>query len=110
MHSNCSKICVCANDELTCNEYSCSAYASCQVTERAYQCQCNKGFIGDGRDCVTAATDCLDLYNAGMITNGIYTIQPAGWPTPGFEVYCEMESNDGGWTVRLVVFNHRIAY
>lgn len=43
-------------------------------------------------------SDCYDLYLSGATTSNVYTIYPAGWPD-GFQVYCEMETNGGGWTV-----------
>lgn len=42
--------------------------------------------------------NCLDLYNAGFVYDGIYKINPANWSGPAFDVYCNM-SDGGGWTV-----------
>ncbi|KAJ8033533.1 Zonadhesin [Holothuria leucospilota] len=97
--SDCSRTCTCRSNQLTCQDYACSTDATCRQIEGAYQCQCNAGYIGNGQSCAKG-TDCMDLYNAGVTTDGVYTIQPTGWPSPGFQVYCEMESNGGGWTVR----------
>ncbi|XP_071837053.1 fibrinogen-like protein A [Apostichopus japonicus] len=41
--------------------------------------------------------DCLDVFNAGNTTNGIYTIKPTNW-RDSFEVFCNM-TDGGGWTV-----------
>ncbi|XP_071840829.1 fibrinogen-like protein A isoform X1 [Apostichopus japonicus] len=42
--------------------------------------------------------DCLDVFNAGSTTNGIYTIKPTHWNKHSFDVFCNM-TDGGGWTV-----------
>ncbi|XP_071811807.1 fibrinogen-like protein A [Apostichopus japonicus] len=42
--------------------------------------------------------DCLDVFNAGNTTNGIYTITPTNWTGASFDVFCNM-TDGGGWTV-----------
>ncbi|XP_059848028.1 microfibril-associated glycoprotein 4-like isoform X2 [Hypanus sabinus] len=42
--------------------------------------------------------DCSDLYRQGFHTSGVYRIYPSG-PFLPLSVYCDMESDGGGWTV-----------
>ncbi|XP_031441567.1 angiopoietin-1 isoform X1 [Clupea harengus] len=42
--------------------------------------------------------DCAELYKAGFQKNGVYTIQISSLE-PRKQVYCNMESAGGGWTV-----------
>ncbi|PIK37375.1 hypothetical protein BSL78_25782, partial [Apostichopus japonicus] len=73
-------------------------YASCQPDNGTNICSCNEGYYGDGLTC-TLALDCDDYRNAGFIENGTYIITPTNGTSGPFEVYCDMDTSGGGWTV-----------
>ena len=67
-------------------------------------------FVGKGDTCSTDITvtstlpNCLAYFNAGFITDGVYTIDPDGaGANPSYDCYCDMTNDGGGWTL---VFNH----
>ena len=45
-----------------------------------------------------STSSCLELYQAGYRINGVYTIFPTSL-TDGLQVYCDMETDGGGWIV-----------
>ncbi|XP_071807613.1 microfibril-associated glycoprotein 4-like [Asterias amurensis] len=42
--------------------------------------------------------DCSEIRASGVSTSGVHTVQPLGYGE-AFRVYCDMETDGGGWTV-----------
>ncbi|PIK38851.1 putative ryncolin-1-like [Apostichopus japonicus] len=97
INDNCSRRYTCNNTELITEAHSCSVDASCDERDGVRNCYCNDGYYGDGVTCIRR--DCYDIFNGGATVDGIYTIYPTGWESTGFQVYCEMSTDGGGWTV-----------
>lgn len=106
INAACTMRATCRNGELIENNHQCSEDAICDERNGTRGCFCKDGFEGDGEVCTRMGprSDCYDLYISGVTTNNVYTIYPAGWPD-GFQVYCEMETNGGGWTVSWILNN-----
>ncbi|XP_019624686.1 PREDICTED: ficolin-2-like [Branchiostoma belcheri] len=48
---------------------------------------------------VNGPRDCLELLSTGHTTSGVYTIYPDGGGKSPVHVYCDMDTDGGGWTV-----------
>ncbi|XP_044158320.1 LOW QUALITY PROTEIN: tenascin-like [Bufo gargarizans] len=48
---------------------------------------------------ITFPVDCSQIRQAGNRESGIYTIYPGGEDTTGVRVYCDQDTDGGGWTV-----------
>ncbi|XP_078371581.1 angiopoietin-related protein 7-like [Oculina patagonica] len=57
---------------------------------------------------VKTARDCAELFTAGFKKNGVYTVNPAN--KTSFEVYCDMKTDGGGWTVFHKRFNGFVGF
>ncbi|PIK41206.1 putative fibrinogen C domain-containing protein 1 [Apostichopus japonicus] len=98
VNSRCTRKSTCRNNQIIEASYQCSSHASCAERSGVRKCYCNPNYEGDGVTCTLIPKDCYDLYVSGTRSDGVYTIYPDDWPS-GIQVYCEMESNGGGWTV-----------
>ena len=52
------------------------------------------------RTCATFVHDCQQLKDYGFNGSGIFHVVPVG-SCKGFNVYCDMSTDDGGWLVSL---------
>ena len=61
------------------------------------------GFFYKTGSLMRTPTDCADILAEGVSESGVYTIKPLDSGEP-FMVYCDMETDGGGWTVRYLHF------
>ncbi|XP_071836359.1 uncharacterized protein [Apostichopus japonicus] len=102
VNSDCTSRINCNENRLSYeNDYRCSDDATCQERDGVRRCICNDTYEGDGVTCIRnePPKDCYEIYNTGIHIDGVYTIYPTGWEDSGFQVYCEMSTDGGGWTI-----------
>ncbi|XP_048749315.2 fibrinogen-like protein A [Ostrea edulis] len=100
---------LCSGDLCQCYGYnsltkSCRLYSECRfgnVTQsrgnwQYYTSEKNAQghIVSKGTD-----TDCFDYYQRNMTTSGVYTIHPFEDNSLQVQVYCDMDTSGGGWTV-----------
>jgi len=64
--------------------------------------ECKKEIEIEDKECPEIkASDCADWYERGYNKSGVYTIWPISRVTvnKSLQVYCDMETDEGGWTV-----------
>ncbi|XP_068702923.1 uncharacterized protein [Montipora foliosa] len=88
-------------DECSASPPICDVNAVCNNTLGSYNCCCKTGFTGDGKTCTNAGRSCKDIKKSHpSAEDGLYLLGPEeGNHSNAFQVYCDMTSYNGGWTM-----------
>ncbi|XP_053390901.1 thrombospondin-2-like [Mercenaria mercenaria] len=80
-----------------CRTHPCM-HGTCISENSDYTCYCSAGYVGKNCD-ITNASDCYDILHRNISSkSGVYNI--ILWRTKQMkEVFCDMETDLGGWTV-----------
>ncbi|TNF28270.1 MAG: hypothetical protein EP329_18185 [Deltaproteobacteria bacterium] len=67
-------------------------------------CACPPEFTGPTCATPTVWASCLEAYEAGQTVSGLYTVDPDGAGViAAADVYCDMDTEGGGWTLFMFV-------
>ncbi|XP_019640753.1 PREDICTED: ficolin-1-like [Branchiostoma belcheri] len=69
------------------------------VSDQAVTIQQLQTRVNQLSDTLNGARDCMELLATGHDTSGVYTIYPDGGGKSPVHVYCDMDTDGGGWTL-----------
>ncbi|XP_052265849.1 neurogenic locus notch homolog protein 2-like isoform X3 [Dreissena polymorpha] len=85
-------------------------HGHCFESSIDYACQCENGWEGKNCDVALPPNDCSDLLNRNsVVQSGVYYITTPVSHTK-IQVFCDMDTDGGGWTVFQKRFNGRESF
>lgn len=77
---------------------------------RVYELLCVHPFLLTDCCCsIPEPHDCQDIRDKGLNGSGLYHVTPLG-SYEGFDVYCDMDTGEGGWLVRAMAYTSYLCY